>query len=44
MQDAITAVRLAAQRAINRNREWEAGKVRPLDRLKLALNTNKKDA
>ena len=44
VQDAITAVKLAAQRAIIRNREWEAGKVRPLDRVKLALNTNKKDA
>jgi len=39
-QDAIAAVKLAAQRAIVRNREWEAGKVRPLDRVKLALNTN----
>ena len=29
VQDAITAVKLAAQRAINKNREWEAGKVRP---------------
>lgn len=44
VQDAITAVKLAAQRAINRNREWEAGKVRPLDRVKMALNTNKKEA
>lgn len=41
VQDAIAAVKLAAQRAIVRNREWEAGKVRPLDRVKLALNTNK---
>lgn len=39
VQDAIAAVRLAAQRAINRNREWEAGKVRPLDRVKLALSS-----
>lgn len=37
-------MKLAAQRAINRNREWEAGKVRPLDRVKMALNTNKKEA
>ena len=44
VQDAITAVKLAAQRAINRNREWEAGKVRPLDRVKMAPNTNKKEA
>jgi len=44
VQDAITAVKLAAQRAINRNREWEAGKVRPLARVKMALNTNKKEA
>ena len=43
-QDAITAGKLAAQRAINRNREWEAGKVRPLDRVKMALNVNKKEA
>ena len=41
---AIRAVREAARRAIMRNREYEAGKVRPLDRVKLALNTNKKDA
>ncbi|WP_212525946.1 hypothetical protein [Actibacterium sp. MT2.3-13A] len=41
VQDAFTAVKLAAQRAINRNREWEAGKVRPLDRVKRALNSNK---
>jgi len=41
VQDAITAVKLAAQRTINKNREWEAGKVRPLDRVKLALNSTK---
>ncbi|ABD55809.1 hypothetical protein [Jannaschia sp. CCS1] len=42
VQAAIAAVKLAAQRAINRNREYEAGRVRPMDRVKLALN--KKDA
>lgn len=35
---AIGAVREAARRSIMRNREYEAGKVRPLDRVKLALN------
>ena len=44
VQDAITAVKLAAQRAINKNREWEAGKVRPLDRVKMALNNQQKEA
>ena len=39
VQAAIAAVRQSAQRAINRNREWEAGKVRPLDRVKLALDS-----
>ncbi|MES2846134.1 MAG: hypothetical protein V4747_13980 [Pseudomonadota bacterium] len=38
VQSAIMSVRLAAQRAINRNREWESGKARTLDRLKLARN------
>jgi hypothetical protein len=38
MQDAIAAVRNAAQRAIVRNREFERGRVSPLDRVKLALN------
>ena len=42
MQDAITKIKLAAQSAINLNREFTAGKVRPLDRIKLALN--KKEA
>lgn len=42
VQDAITKIKLAAQSAINLNREFTAGKVRPLDRVKLALN--KKDA
>ncbi|MBD3785754.1 MAG: hypothetical protein IE922_02120 [Sphingomonadales bacterium] len=42
VQDAITRIKLAAQSAININREFTAGKVRPLDRVKLALN--KKDA
>ncbi len=43
VQAAITAVKLAAQRAINRNREYESGKVRPLDRVKLALNSKPKE-
>lgn len=38
---AIGAVREAARRSIMRNREYEAGKVRPLDRVKLALNQAK---
>ena len=38
MQAAIAAVRHAAQQAIVKNREWEAGKASGLDRLKLALN------
>lgn len=38
---AIRAVREAARRSIIRNREYEAGKVRPLDRVKLALNKPK---
>lgn len=42
VQDAITKIKLAAQSAINLNREFTAGKVRPLDRIKLALN--KKEA
>lgn len=42
VQDAITRIKLAAQSAININREFTAGKVRPLDRVKLALN--KKEA
>lgn len=42
VQDAITKIKLAAQSAINLNREFTAGRVRPLDRIKLALN--KKEA
>ena len=38
---AIGAVREAARRSIMRNREYEAGRVRPLDRVKLALNQAK---
>ena len=38
---ALRAVREAARRSIIRNREYEAGKVRPLDRVKLALNSTK---
>ncbi|MCA3560686.1 MAG: hypothetical protein IOC82_06600 [Aestuariivirga sp.] len=43
MQDAIAAVRNAAQRAIVRNREFERGRVSPLDRVKLALNNPNKE-
>ena len=42
VQSAIAAIRLAVQSALNKNREYESGKVRPLDRVKLALN--QKDA
>ena len=42
VQAAIAAVKQVTQRAINRNREYETGRVRPLDRVKLALN--KKEA
>ncbi len=38
VQDAITKIKLAAQAAINLNREFTAGRVKPLDRIKLALN------
>lgn len=38
---AIAAVKNAAQRAIILNREFEAGKVRPIDRIKLALDKKK---
>jgi hypothetical protein len=42
---AIAAIKNAAQRALNANREFEAGKVRPVDRVKLALNyPNRKEA
>ena len=45
VQAAIAAVRHAAQRAIVRNRKWEAGKASGLYRLKLALNNpNRKEA
>ena len=43
VQDAIAAVRNAAQRAIMRNREFEQRRVNPIDRVKMALN-NKKEA
>lgn len=42
VQDAVTNIKLAAQAAINLNREFTAGKVRPLNRVKLALS--KKEA
>lgn len=38
VQDAIAAVRNAAQRAIMRNREFEQRRVNPIDRVKMALN------
>ena len=38
---AIAAIKNAAQRALNANLEFEAGKVRPIDRIKLALNKPK---
>lgn len=41
VQSAIAAIKTAAQRAINANREFEAGRVRPVDRVKLALNAKK---
>jgi hypothetical protein len=45
VQQAIAAIKNAAQRALNANREFEAGKVRPVDRVKLALNDpNRKEA
>jgi hypothetical protein len=45
VQAAIAAVRHAAQTAIVRNRSWESGKARPLNRIKLALNNpHRKDA
>ena len=37
VQDAITAIRNAAQRAIVRNREFEQRRVNPIDKVKLAL-------
>lgn len=43
VQAAVAAVKTAAQAAINRNREWEAGRVRPLDRVKLALSKKEAD-
>lgn len=41
VQASIAAIRTAAQRAININREFEAGRIRPFDRVKLALNAKK---
>ena len=41
VQDAITAIRNAAQRAIVRNREFEQRRVNPIDRVKMALNNKK---
>ena len=38
VQDAVAAVRNAAQRAIMRNREFEQRRVNPVDRVKMALN------
>jgi hypothetical protein len=39
VQSAIARIKTAAQRAINANRELETGRARPLDRVKLALNS-----
>ncbi len=41
VQDAINAIRNAAQRAIVRNREFEQRRVNPIDRVKMALNNKK---
>lgn len=38
VQDAITKIKLAAQSALNINREFQAGRRDPLARVKLALN------
>ncbi|MBL8561280.1 MAG: hypothetical protein JNN06_03275 [Gemmobacter sp.] len=38
VNDAIAAIRNAAQRAIVRNREFEQRRVNPIDRVKMALN------
>ena len=38
VQDAIAAVRNAAQRTIVRNREFEQRRVNPIDRVRMALN------
>lgn len=37
VQDAISSIRNAAQRAITRNREFEQRRVNPIDRVKMAL-------
>lgn len=42
VQSAIAAIKNAAQSALLKNREFEAGRTRPIDRVKLALN--RKDA
>jgi len=38
VQSAIATVKNATNAALLKNREWEAGKSRPIDRIKLALN------
>ena len=38
VQDAVTKIKLAAQSALNINREFQAGRRNPLARVKLALN------
>lgn len=37
LQGAIRSIRIAAQQAINANREFMAGRARPMDRIKLAM-------
>jgi hypothetical protein len=41
VQAAVEAIRNAAQRAIVANREFERGRVNPLDRVKVALKSQK---
>lgn len=41
VQSAIAAIRAAAQRSININREFESGRARPVERVRLALNAKK---
>jgi hypothetical protein len=38
VQKAIDSIKTAVQASLLKNREWESGKARPLDRVKLALN------
>lgn len=43
VDSAIRAIRHANQASLNLNREFESGRSRPLDRVRLALNTNKEE-